>query len=560
MFFCGYTRLVASTFCEVLVYASPYKSQPRSLGIHMSSTIQPPLKPPHTVSSSDKFMIFWASFLALGACGFGFAYRVMVCFGTWGPEFNLTGQEAGNIFGASLWPIAITMILGSLVIDKIGHKLALYGAFVLQIASIILTSMSTTANQLYWASFAAGLGHGLIEAAINPVCATMYPNQKTKMLAILHAAWPFGLVIGGTLMLLPGLEDMHWNRSCFWMLIPVVLYGLMLIKPKFPIDERVAANVPYRDMLKEIGFLGAFLASFLMFYELFRVFSGTEPTWLLGASIGVGVAIGAVFAAYTGSIGRPLYFILCLLMIPLATTELGTDAWIKELMTPSMGKWAGWAIVLSAFIMMILRFQAGLLTTRFSPPTILVISSFFSLAGLLVLSYVSGPVVILAFVLYAIGQTFYWPTVLGFASEQYPRGGALTLNTVSAIGLLSVGIIGTPIMGAFHDYHVRDNVTAVSAEIAEASAKEGSFFGATYASIDKEKAAELATAAGKDKEYNEAQLLASSEALRTTAFAFPLVMLVCFAAIALWFKSRGGYKPVELLSADGKPIKNAGSH
>ena len=519
-----------------------------------------PIKPKPTTSESDKFLIFWASFLALGACGFGFAYRVMVCFGTWGPEFNLTGQEAGNIFGASLWPIAITMILGSLIIDRIGHKLALYGALVLQVISVLMTWKATTAGQLYWASFAAGLGHGFIEAAINPVCATMYPNQKTKMLAILHASWPFGLVVGGSLMLLPGLEDLHWNQSCFWMLIPVALYGLMLIKPKFPIDERVAANVPYRDMLSEIGFLGAFLASFLMFYELFRVFSGTEPTWLLWASLGFGVFIGALFGGYTRSLGRPLYFFLCLLMIPLATTELGTDAWIKELMEPSMGAMAGWAIVLSAFIMMILRFQAGLLTSRFSPPTILVISSFFSLMGLLVLSYVSGPLVILAFVLYAIGQTFYWPTVLGFASEQYPRGGALTLNTVSAIGLLSVGIIGTPIMGAFHDYHVRDNVAKVSQSITDGAAKDGSFFGATYASIDKEKAAELAKAEGKEKAFEDAKLAASSDALRTTAFAFPLVMLVCFGLIAIYFRATGGYKPVELLAADGKPIKNAGAH
>lgn len=517
----------------------------------------------NTISEKDKKLIFWASFLALGACGFGFAYRVMVCFGTWGSEFNLTGQQAGNIFGASLWPIAITMIIGSLIIDKIGHKITLYFAFILQIVSIVATSMAGSASALYWASFAAGLGHGFIEAAINPVCATMYPKQKTKMLAILHAAWPWGLVVGGILMLAPtdifGM-DIHWSKSVYWMIIPVILYGIMLLKPKFPIDERVAAGVPYRTMLKEVGFLGALLASFLMFYELFRVVSGSEPTWLLWASLGVGVLIGGAFGAFTGSLGRPLYFILCLLMIPLATTELGTDAWIKELMTPSMGKWAGWAIVLSAFIMMILRFQAGILTKRFSPPTILVISSFFSLAGLLVLSAVGGPLVILAFVLYAIGQTFYWPTVLGFASEQYPRGGALTLNTVSAIGLLSVGIIGTPIMGAFHDNHIRNNVKAISSEIAEEAAKEGSFFGAKYASIDKGKAEELAKAAGKADEFNTANLKASSQALRTTAFAFPLVMLICFGLIALWFKSKGGYKPVELTGPDGKPLAAPSAH
>lgn len=500
------------------------------------------------LTEKDKKIIFWASFLSLAAAGFGFSYRVMV-LGAWGEEFGLTGQQIGNIFGASLWPIAITMILGSLVIDAIGHKVGLYGAFVLQFVSIILVSMAGSAEQLYWASFCAGLGHGLVEAVINPVCASIYPKDKTKMLAILHAAWPAGLVGGGTLMLLPGLDSLHWKQSCYWMMIPVVAYGIMGLKTKFPVDERVAAKVPYRDMLKEVGFLGAFLASFLMFYELYRIITKSEPANLLWISVGVGVLIGGAFGAYTRSLGKVLYFFLCVLMIPLATTELGTDAWIKELMTPTMGVYAGWAIVLSAFIMMILRFQAGLLTSRFSPPTILVISSFFSLAGLFVLSYTSGAMVIIAFVLYAVGQTFYWPTVLGFASEQYPRGGALTLNTVSAIGLLSVGIIGTPIMGAFNDNHVTNNVKELDSAIYEEAKMDGTFFGATYGSIDRNKAKELAEAADKADEYGAALNQASRQSLRTTALAFPLVMFVCFGAIAMWFKSQGGYKPIELSAA-----------
>ena len=496
------------------------------------------------ISEHDKRFIFWASFLSLMAAGVGFAYRVMV-LGTWGEEFNLTGAQVGNIFGASLWPIAVTMILFSLVVDKIGHKISMYCAFVLQAASAFLTFKANSPETLYWASFCAGLGHGVVEAVINPVCATIYHDQKSKMLNILHASWPAGLVAGGIVMLAPGLNEMDWHTQALWILIPVIAYGIMFIKPKFPIDERVVNKVPYRDMLKEVGFLGAFLASFLLFYELYRVFNGESPE-LLKMSLIAGVIIGGAFGAFTKSLGRPLYFILCLLMIPLATTELGTDAWIKQLMTPSMGDLAGWALVFSAFIMMILRFQAGHLTKRFSPPTILVISSVFSFCGLMALSVSAGMAVWGAFILYAVGQTFYWPTVLGFAAEQYPRGGALTLNTVSAIGLLSVGIIGTPILGAFNDNHTVNNVQAVSEEIYEASKTEASFFGKTYDSIDKGKAGELAKAAGEGDAYNKAIIDASRQSLRTTAKAFPLVMLIAFALIAAYFRSKGGYKPVEL--------------
>ena len=490
------------------------------------------------LTESQRKQLFWACFLSLMAAGVGFVYRVMV-LGDWGSEFNLTGGELGRIFGASLWPIAIMMILFSLVVDFVGYKRSMYIAFLFQATSGVLTFMAKSPEDLYWAAICAGLGHGIVEAVINPVCATIYQTQKSKMLNILHAAWPAGLVAGGTVMIL--CKDVSWQLNALWILVPVVAYGIMFIKAVFPVDERVAAKVPYSVMLKDVGFLSSSIAAFLLFYEITNVFTGTPPS--LFTALAVGLSIGAVFGFITKSLGKPLYFILCLLMIPLATTELGTDAWIKELMTPVMGQYAAWAIVFSAFIMMILRFQAGILTSRFSPPTILVISSFFSMTGLIALSQVDGSLILAAFVLYAIGQTFFWPTVLGFASEQFPEGGALSLNTVSAIGLLSVGIIGGPIIGIFNDNHTTNNIKEVSTEIYETAKIDKEFFGATYEATDSAKVAEVAETLGKSEEVAEASKKAGRQSLLTVALAFPCVMLFSFAIIGFWYKSKGGYQP-----------------
>ena len=57
--------------------------------------------------------------------------------------------------------------------------------------------------------------------------------------------------------------------------------------------------------------------------------------------------------------------------------------------------------------------------------------------------------IFLAATLYALGKTFFWPTMLGIVSEQTPKGGALTLNAVSGIGMLAVGVLGFPLIGAF---------------------------------------------------------------------------------------------------------------
>ena len=43
------------------------------------------------------------------------------------------------------------------------------------------------------------MGNGLIEAAANPLVATIYPDRKTEKLNIFHVWFPGGIVIGGLL-------------------------------------------------------------------------------------------------------------------------------------------------------------------------------------------------------------------------------------------------------------------------------------------------------------------------------------------------------------------------
>ena len=92
------------------------------------------------------------------------------------------------------------------------------------------------------------------------------------------------------------------------------------------------------DMLKQVGFLTATVACGLLTYEignvlpLFTSFSVTE-NWFTVSMI-LGLIMGGAFGLYTKSLGQPIFFLLCLLMLPIATAELGTDSWIQKLMTP----------------------------------------------------------------------------------------------------------------------------------------------------------------------------------------------------------------------------------
>ena len=499
----------------------------------------------HTgLTQGEKQRLFYACFLALVTASFAFVFRVIELPAVI-DELGLDKKSFGQIFGASLWPVAITMILFSVVVNKVGYKLSIFIAFALQLASVFLTMFATTKGSLYASSLVAGLGWGVVEAVINPVTASIYKHDKAKMLNILHAAWPAGIVVGGVLIL--GTPGWGWKPHIAFMLLPLIAYAILFWKVRFPRDEREQANVPFTEMLREFGGLGTFLATTFLTYEIVRLTFGETPQ-LLMYSVITGVVAGVAFGGILKSVGKPLFFFLCLLMVPLATTELGTDAWIKDLMQPVLTTaWnidAGWAIVFSALIMMVLRLNAGILFKYLSPPAVLTMTCLFSAAGLIMLSRASGNLVFVAFFLYAIGQTYLWGTMLGFVSERFPKGGALTLNMVTATGLLAVGIIGGPLLGAVQDQQVAKGVAGAFPAVYEQTHSKESFIGYRYEKIDVNAAnASLSPA-------QQPQLVDTVNKSKRNAFLVaaisPLFMAICYFGLVLYFRSKGGYRPVQL--------------
>ena len=110
-------------------------------------------------------------------------------------------------------------------------------------------------------------------------------------------------------------------------------------------------------MLAEFGAIGALIAGYLIFRQLGMVFG-----WSDNVVYGLTGAATVGYGLYCKSLGRPLLIFMCIIMIPLATTELGTDGAISGLMEEPM-KEAGynglWVLIYTSAIMMVLR--SGLL-------------------------------------------------------------------------------------------------------------------------------------------------------------------------------------------------------
>lgn len=492
------------------------------------------------LTEAGKKRLFIACFVALMATSFAFMLRIMI-LGDLQKEFGLTETQRGEIFGVGIWPFAVSIILFSLVIDRIGYGTAVLFGFLAHCAFAVLTIFATGYWTLYVGSLLGGLAAGAIEAAINPIVATMNSREKTKWLNILHAGWPGGIVCAGLLSLLLG-DGAGWQVKVSLIFLPVVVYGVLMTTCRFPVSERVAAGVSQRDMMREAGMLGVFVAASMVFLELGRVFEA--PTWSSWTVVGVVVAI---FGAWTHSLGRPLFVVLILTMIPLAITELGTDSWITPLMEPEMaelGLSPAWVLIYTTMIMTVLRFVAGPIVHKLSPLGLLAVSSALAIVGLYTLSGANGAMILVAATVYGIGKTFFWPTMLGVVSEQCPKGGALTLNMISGIGMLAAGVIGNPLLGNIQDKEtdrqLLAQVPAVHAQVV--GDEKRSVFG-TYRAIDDAKVKALPEA---DQALIETtKNAAKKSALRTNAL-FPVAMLAVYLGLIAWFKLRGGYKPVVL--------------
>jgi MFS family permease len=514
---------------------------------------------PENHDRNDK-MVFWGCFIALVTTSFAFISRIYLCTtpDRLPKELGLDAVKIGELTGAGIWPFAITIILFSLIIDRIGYRTAMLFSFIcystyLTLCILAYQTVHGDSSQaaknlayeyLYWGSIILALGNGTVEAFINPVVATMFRKDKTKWLNILHAGWPGGLVAGGIITIALGKVS-DWRLIIGIIALPAITYLCMLLFAKFPINEREQAGVSYRSMLKELGVFGALIGFGLIAWQLGDVFANYQ--WYI-----YGLAAAAVlgFAAYTQSFGRGIMAFLIIIMMPLAITEIGTDSWITGLMEVPMKEAElppALVLIYTSAIMMVLRFFAGAIVHKLSPVGLLICSAALAVAGLFALSKCGNApaaAIFAAATLYGFGKTFFWPTMLGITSEQCPKGGALTLNAIAGIGMIAVGVLGTPFIGGLQEQTATADLKATNPTLASLVVEEKKALGIPYEAISPDKAATITDKASQDA-IAAAKKDGQFDALAKMAL-FPTFMLICYVILFVYFKSRGGYKAQDI--------------
>jgi MFS family permease len=395
--------------------------------------------------------------------------------------FHITNEQEGIVFSPAFWGFCVAVFIGGAIVDVVGmkriHILSALGYIVgvllvlfaprpaVPTATLLRTPefpslFSTTSTTLLYSGFVImGLAQGLVEAVINPLVVTIYSDQKTKRLNMLHAWWPGGLIIGGlAAVALTTYFQASWQIKLSLVIIPAVAYLIMALSVEYPQTERVVSNVSTAEMWKQLG--------------------------------------------------RPLFLLFWVCMWMTAAAELGPDQWFPTIMgrlVPQLNPSAGSGVlflVYTAGLMFVLRtWLSGI--SHHSPVGTLIVSSILMWLGLYWLGGLdqgtSAVTALTAATIFGIGKTYVWPTMLGFTSERFPKGGALLISIMGGTGMLSVGL-ALPIMGA------------------------------------------------KIDQYAGGAAAGGGAALRMMSW-LGLILLVIFSGVWVYFRARGGYRVVSISSA-----------
>ncbi len=365
---------------------------------------------PRKTESVNRDRLFLGSNFALISTSVTFAI-IGAIMGPLKEIFVLTNAEVGWIGGAALWGFSITIFIFGPLCDVLGMKLLLRLAFIGHVAGVLIMFFANGFTFLFIGALVLAMGNGLVEAAANPLVATLYPDKKTEMLNKFHVWFPGGIVIGGLIsFLLDSIGITSYQIKLLVILVPTIIYGYLFFGQLFPATERLQSGVSGKDMIKS-------------------------------------------------TLLRPLFWILVIAMMMTASIELGPNRWIPAVLE-SAGIHGILVLVWINLLMAIMRYKAGPVVHKLSPTGILMMSAIISGIGLFWLSYTETLIMaIMAGTVFAIGVSYFWPTMLGVTSERIPKGGALALALVGGVGTIIVGLVTSPVMGSVADNYLHEKLT-----------------------------------------------------------------------------------------------------
>jgi MFS family permease len=344
--------------------------------------------------------LFVASCFALITTAFAFALRAGI-MSDLSKSMGLSDSQLGwiNFMGAFGFPIAT--LIGGPLYNSFGPKKLGWIALICHFLGITFSILSRSFYPFFFSTFFISFGNGIVEAAYNPLITDMYQENKSTMLNKFHVWFPGGLAIGALIAF--GLDKINpdaWEWKIAVMYIPMIIYAILFWNQEFPKTQNELGKASTAHNLK------------------------------------------AIFSS-------PLYWLMLVCMTLTATTELGTQSWVERILGNS-GAQPLVILFLVTGLMAVGRYFAGPIIHRLNITGVLLVSAIISTIAIGLMSTGSGGIVYLYAIFFAIGVCYFWPNMIAFVAEYFPKTGALGMSLIGGVGMVGLAIF-QPIIGGWLD-------------------------------------------------------------------------------------------------------------
>lgn len=349
----------------------------------------------------NRSRLFIASCFALLTTAFAFGIRAGI-MNDLVSDMSMSDTELGWINFMGIFGFPIATLIGGPLYNSLGPKKIGDIAFLSHIIGITFSIFSGSFYWLFFSTFFISFGNGMVEAAYNPMIASMYKaEERAKMLNLFHVWFPGGIAIGSIIVIMVAGFGGGWQIKLGIMYIPALIYFFMFRGQKFP-------EAPKETTTSTAENMKAILRS-------------------------------------------PLYWVMLICMALTATTELGTQSWVERILANS-GAQPLLVLALVTGIMAVGRTFAGPLIHRLNITGVLLASAVISTVAIFMMSMATGAMVYVAAILFAIGVCYFWPNMISFVAEYTPRTGALGMSLIGGVGMLGLSIF-QPIIGSWIEGH-----------------------------------------------------------------------------------------------------------
>ncbi|MCR8717711.1 MFS transporter [Pseudomonas syringae] len=421
---------------------------------------------PRYLQGVPVLQIFIAAFITQFCMGFEVLLRLNAASTIKHDFFDSTtpltsGAMIGEVLGVLFLGFAIANFVMSALVDSIGlrrtHILSVLLYLLGTLTLVSATPESQYAYQLLWGgSLLQGLAWGSIEAALNPLVVTIYPTKKVPKLNLFHAAFALGMLIAAPACVLVEKFALGWRLQLGLVFIPACIALILIARVKYPPSERVANGVSFSEMFRH-------------------------------------------------TLTRPAFYLFLCAMFFTSAAELVPSSWIDLTLTKIVGIQGFWLVAFIYTVQIVVRLFTGFLNRHLGSSGILFFGCLFAFAGLALLSRAASPGAgMFAALLFGMGTSVLWPTMLAGTSERFPQGGSLAIGLTASAGMLSTYAL-MPIFGKLFD---QAKISSAGGSAAFEALKEGT------------------------ASYDQVMVAAAGSIFQTSAF-LPLVVVVFFAGA--WF-------------------------